>query len=124
MKIKQVIFYLCAAREAAKMAIVMLGILFTVMPGAWAEGETPLLIVVLAEVGIGFLVRGLWDAACKLDDMVHLCRDWLTRWELMQSAEYCRHAEWKAGWVRWFKEREREQRREENINVITLRDRI
>lgn len=120
MKIKRAIFYLCAAREAVKMVIVMLGILFVVLPGAWAEGETPLLIVALAEVGIGFLIRGLWAVTCKLDGMVHLCREWLARWELTQSAEYRRYAEWRAGWVRWFKEQEREERREANIHEIAV----
>ena len=53
---KRKFFWLCALRESVKCCIILAGLFIICLPEAWAEGGTPLLLVVLAMVGCGALI--------------------------------------------------------------------
>lgn len=118
MKLKHAISILCAVREAAKMAVVLAAILFINLPSAWAENGHPLLLVLLAMIGTGYMIRSLWQAVCWLDWAVFNGRKKLAAIEARRSAEYRREAEHIAHWNRFFEEQEREMRAEGIFDAI------
>lgn len=118
MKLKHAIFILCAVREAAKMAVVMAAILFINLPNAWADAGHPLMLVTLAMIGVGYMIRSLWLMVCNLERQVFNARRRLAAYEARRSAAYRREAERNDSWNRFFEEQEREMRAEGIFDAI------
>jgi hypothetical protein len=102
MKLKHSIAALCILREAAKTTVVLAGILFITLPGAWAEGGQPLFLVALAMAGCAGIIYGLCQFACNVDYRVYRLRREQERAEQWEREAPQREARRRQEWMHWF----------------------
>ena len=103
---KRKIFWLCALRESAKCCIILAGLFIICLPEAWAEGGTPLALVVLAMVGCGALIRWLWAVVCGLERCIFRLRKLQARQEQWEREAPMREERRRQEWQRYFAEQE------------------
>lgn len=112
MNTKHTIAALCVVREAAKLVVVMAGLLFIILPGAWAEGGQPLLLVLLAMAGCAAVIVRLYDFSCRVDYRVFCLRRWQARAEQWEREAPLREAARRAEWKCWFAQQEVQNERD------------
>lgn len=103
---KREIFWLTVLSVAVMVCMIFDAIFIVCLPSVWAAEKAPLVIVVLAVVGCGALMRWMWGAVCVLEHHLANMRELeerIAQWE-REAPE--REARRKAEWAAYFQDRE------------------